>query len=116
MEKAVENLLTELDPHSSYIPAKDLEAVNEPMEGSFDGIGVEFNLKDDTILVVAPISGGPSQKVGIQAGDKIISVDGEVIAGTNLTNQKVFDLLRGERGTKVTLEYFKNRRRGTHYF
>ncbi|MBJ10387.1 MAG: peptidase S41 [Flavobacteriales bacterium] len=107
VEKAVENLLTELDPHSSYIPAKDLEAVNEPMEGSFDGIGVEFNLKDDTILVVAPISGGPSQKVGIQAGDKIISVDGEVIAGTNLTNQKVFDLLRGERGTKVTLEILR---------
>ena len=73
------------------------------MEGSFDGIGVEFNIKDDTILVIAPISGGPSQKVGIQAGDKIISVDGEVIAGTDLTNQKVFDLLRGERGTKVTL-------------
>ena len=107
VEKAVENLLTELDPHSSYIPAKDLEAVNEPMEGSFDGIGVEFNLKDDTILVVAPISGGPSQKVGIQAGDKIISVDGEVIAGTDLTNQKVFDLLRGERGTKVTLEILR---------
>ncbi len=107
VEKAVENLLTELDPHSSYIPAKDLEAVNEPMEGSFDGIGVEFNLKDDTILVVAPISGGPSQKVGIQSGDKIISVDGEVIAGTNLTNQKVFDLLRGERGTKVTLEILR---------
>ena len=107
VEKAVENLLTELDPHSSYIPAKDLEAINEPMEGSFDGIGVEFNLKDDTILVVAPISGGPSQKVGIQAGDKIISVDGEVIAGTDLTNQKVFDLLRGERGTKVTLEILR---------
>lgn len=103
VEKAVENLLTELDPHSSYIPAKDLEAINEPMEGSFDGIGVEFNLKDDTILVVAPISGGPSQRVGIQAGDKIISVDGEVIAGTDLTNQKVFNLLRGERGTKVVV-------------
>ncbi len=103
VEKAVENLLTELDPHSSYIPAKDLEAINEPMEGSFDGIGVEFNIKDDTILVVAPISGGPSQRVGIQAGDKIISVDGEVIAGTDLTNQKVFDLLRGERGTKVVV-------------
>ena len=60
IEKAVENLLNELDPHSSYIAAKDLEAINEPMEGSFDGIGIEFNLKDDTILVVAPISGGPS--------------------------------------------------------
>lgn len=103
VEKAVENLLTELDPHSSYIPAKDLEAINEPMEGSFDGIGVEFNLKDDTILVVAPISGGPSERVGILAGDKIVRVDGEVIAGTDLTNQKVFDLLRGERGSKVVL-------------
>ncbi len=103
VEKAVENLLTELDPHSSYIPAKDLEAINEPMEGSFDGIGVEFNLKDDTILVVAPISGGPSERVGIRAGDKIVRVNGEVIAGTDLTNQKVFDLLRGERGTKVVV-------------
>ena len=103
VEKAVENLLTELDPHSSYIPAKDLEAINEPMEGSFNGIGVEFNLKNDTILVVAPISGGPSQRVGIQSGDKIISVDGDVIAGTGLTNQKVFNLLRGERGTKVVV-------------
>ncbi len=103
IEKAVENLLTELDPHSSYIPAKDLEAINEPMEGSFDGIGVEFNLKDDTILVVAPISGGPSERVGILAGDKIVRVDGEVIAGTDLNNQKVFDLLRGKRGSKVVL-------------
>ena len=103
VEKAVENLLTELDPHSSYIPAKDLEAINEPMQGSFDGIGVEFNLKDDTILVVAPISGGPSERVGIRSGDKIVNVDGEVIAGTDLTNQKVFDLLRGERGTEVVV-------------
>jgi len=103
IEKAVENLLTELDPHSSYIPAKDLEAINEPMEGSFDGIGVEFNLKDDTILVVAPISGGPSERAGILAGDKIVRVDGEVIAGTDLTNKKVFDLLRGKRGSKVVL-------------
>ncbi len=103
VERAVENLLTELDPHSSYIPAKDLESINEPMQGSFDGIGVEFNLKDDTILVVAPISGGPSERVGIRAGDKIVSVDGEVIAGTDLTNQKVFDLLRGERGTEVVV-------------
>jgi len=103
VEKAVENLLTGLDPHSSYIPAKDLDAIIEPMEGSFDGIGVEFNLKDDTILVVAPISGGPSERVGIRAGDKIVRVDGEVIAGTDLTNQKVFDLLRGERGTEVVV-------------
>tara|TARA_B100000900_G_C20573468_1_gene714326 strand:- start:17 stop:1591 length:1575 start_codon:yes stop_codon:yes gene_type:complete len=103
VEKAVKNLLTGLDPHSSYIPAKDLDAIIEPMEGSFDGIGVEFNLKDDTILVVAPISGGPSERVGIRAGDKIVRVDGKVIAGTDLSNQKVFDLLRGERDTEVVV-------------
>lgn len=103
IEKAVTNLLKELDPHSYYIKAKDLSAINEPMEGSFDGIGVEFNLLDDTILVVAPISGGPSQRVGIRSGDKIVSVDGDTIAGTNLENEDVFKLLRGKSGTKVTV-------------
>jgi carboxyl-terminal processing protease len=105
-------LLKELDPHSYYIKAKDLSAINEPMEGSFDGIGVEFNLLDDTILVVAPISGGPSQRVGIQSGDKIVSVDGEVIAGTGLENEDVFKLLRGKSGTKVTVGVL---RRGRKY-
>ncbi|MGB1931787.1 MAG: S41 family peptidase, partial [Flavobacteriales bacterium] len=103
IEKAVTNLLEELDPHSYYIKAKDLSAVNEPMEGSFDGIGVEFNLLDDTILVVAPISGGPSQSVGILSGDKIVSVNGDTIAGTGLENEDVFKLLRGKRGTKVNV-------------
>ena len=103
IEKAVSNLLQELDPHSYYIKAKDLSAVNEPMEGSFDGIGVEFNLLNDTILVVAPISGGPSQSVGILSGDKIISVDGDTIAGTGLENEDVFKLLRGKSGTKVNV-------------
>jgi carboxyl-terminal processing protease len=103
IEKAVETLLQELDPHSSYIPSKDLNSINESMEGSFDGIGVEFNLLKDTILVVAPISGGPSQRVGILSGDKIVEVDGEVIAGTDLKNEDVFKLLKGKRGTKVTV-------------
>ena len=103
IEKAVTNLLEELDPHSYYIKAKDLSAVNEPMEGSFDGIGVEFNLLDDTILVVAPISGGPSQSVGILSGDKIVSVNGDTIAGSGLENEDVFKLLRGKRGTKVNV-------------
>ena len=103
VEKAVTSLLKELDPHSYYIKAKDLSAVNEPMEGSFDGIGIEFNLYDDTILVVAPISGGPSQSVGILSGDKIVSVDGDTIAGTGLENEDVISLLRGKRGTKVTV-------------
>ena len=103
IEKAVTNLLKELDPHSYYIKAKDLSAINEPMEGSFDGIGVEFNLTKDTILVVAPISGGPSQSVGVFSGDKIISVNGDTIAGTGLKNEDVFKLLRGKRGTKVNV-------------
>tara|TARA_B110000977_G_scaffold24803_1_gene30337 strand:- start:1931 stop:3496 length:1566 start_codon:yes stop_codon:yes gene_type:complete len=107
-ELAVQYLLEELDPHSSYIPAKDLAAVNEPMEGSFDGIGIEFNLQKDTILVVAPISGGPSQMVGIQSGDKIITVNGDTIAGTGLTNDSVFKLLRGKKGTKVKLGILRN--------
>ncbi len=103
IEDAVTNLLKNLDPHSYYIKAKDLASINEPMEGSFDGIGVEFNLIKDTILVVAPISGGPSQSVGIFSGDKIISVNGETIAGTGLKNEDVFKLLRGKRGTKVNV-------------
>ena len=103
IEKAVTNLLKDLDPHSYYIKAKDLSAINEPMEGSFDGIGVEFNLTKDTILVVAPISGGPSQSVGVFSGDKIISVNGDTIAGTGLKNEDVFKLLRGKRGTKVNV-------------
>ena len=107
-EQAVQFLIKELDPHSNYIPAQDLAAVNEPMQGSFDGIGIEFNLQKDTILVVAPISGGPSQIVGIQSGDKIIIVDDDTIAGTELTNEKVFKLLRGEKGTKVKLGILRN--------
>tara|TARA_B100000886_G_C20412912_1_gene487884 strand:- start:500 stop:2074 length:1575 start_codon:yes stop_codon:yes gene_type:complete len=103
IEEAVTNLLKNLDPHSYYIKAKDLASINEPLEGSFDGIGVEFNLIKDTILVVAPISGGPSQSVGIFSGDKIISVNGETIAGTGLKNEDVFKLLRGKRGTKVNV-------------
>lgn len=103
IEKAVSNLLKELDPHSYYIKAKDLSAINEPMEGSFDGIGVEFNIHNDTILVVAPISGGPSQRVGIQSGDKIISVNKDTIAGTGLVNEDIFKLLRGKKGTKVNV-------------
>jgi len=108
IEQAVENLIEELDPHSSYIPAQNLQSINEPMEGSFDGIGIEFNLQKDTILVVAPISGGPSQMVGILSGDKIISVDDEVIAGTNLSNEDVFKLLRGKKGTKVKVGILRN--------
>lgn len=103
-------MLHSLDPHSDYIPAKELETTNEPLEGNFDGIGVEFNILNDTITVVNPITGGPSEKVGIQSGDKVITVNGKLVAGVKITNKQVFSTLRGARGTKVKLQI---KRRGT---
>lgn len=100
-EKTLIAMLNQLDPHSEYIPASELQQVNEPLQGNFDGIGVEFNIVNDTICVVHPIQGGPSEKVGIMAGDKIVRVDGKNISGVKITNKKVFDLLRGKKGTKV---------------
>ena len=106
-EKMIIELLKNLDPHSTYISKEEFNAANEPLEGSFDGIGVEFNLMYDTLLIVMPISGGPSERVGILAGDKIIAVNGENIAGVNITNDKVFKLLRGKKGTKVLLDVIR---------
>lgn len=100
-ESTIIKMLDQLDPHSSYIPAKDLEATNEPLEGNFDGIGVEFNIINDTIVVVAPINGGPSEKLGIRSGDRIVTIEDSTIAGTGITNKDVISMLRGERGTKV---------------
>ncbi len=101
METAISDLLHGLDPHSSYIPADELQAVNEPLEGNFEGIGIEFHIQDDTIMVVSSISGGPSEQLGIRAGDRIIKVDGNNVAGIGITNSKVMQLLRGKGGTKV---------------
>ncbi|MBO7248952.1 MAG: S41 family peptidase [Bacteroidales bacterium] len=107
MSKAVDAALVatlkQLDPHSSYISKEDVEAMNEPLEAEFEGIGVEFAIINDTLTVQAPVSGGPSEKVGIRAGDKIVLVDGENIAGVQLTNEKVYKFLRGKKGTKVQL-------------
>ncbi len=103
VEKMIVNTLHKLDPHSVYISAEDVEATNEPLQGSFDGIGVEFNILNDTLTVVNAISGGPSELVGIRAGDRILAVDKENIAGIGLKNDRVFKLLRGPKGTKVTL-------------
>ncbi len=94
-------MLNQLDPHSEYIPAADLQQVNEPLQGNFDGIGVEFNIVNDTICVVHPIQGGPSEKVGVKAGDRIVKVEGKNVAGIKITNKKVFEALRGKKGTKV---------------
>lgn len=100
---AIDAILDELDPHSDWFSAEELAAMAEPMEGNFEGIGVEFLLQEDTIMVVTPIEGGPSEKAGIQSGDRIVSVDDSVIAGTGLTNSKVMRLLKGPSGTSVGL-------------
>lgn len=107
-DKAVASLLKNLDPHSDYIPAQDFELVNEPLEGNFDGIGVEFNIIHDTIRVVNPIIGGPSEKLGIKAGDKIIKVNGKNMTGKDITSKSVFEKLRGKSGTSVTVSILRS--------
>jgi len=99
--KAIDAIMKELDPHSNYISAEDLIAINEQLEGNFDGIGVEFMILDDTIVVVTPLAGGPSEAVGIQAGDKIVTIEDSIVAGVELGTQDIFSLLRGEKGTEV---------------
>ncbi len=105
--KTILSMLKSLDPHSDFIPASDFSAVNEPLEGNFDGIGVEFNIINDTIRVVNPIIGGPSEKLGIKAGDKIIKVNGKNIAGVKVTNKQVFEKLRGKNGSSVTVSILR---------
>ncbi len=106
-EKAIALTLKELDPHSSYIPKAEVERSNEPLEGSFEGIGVTFQIYKDTILVISPVPGGPSDKVGIMAGDKIVTVDGEEAYGEEITNQWVMDHLRGKKGTEVMVGIYR---------
>lgn len=107
VEKTITAMLHSLDPHSDYIPASEFETVNEPLKGNFDGIGVEFNIIRDTIRVISPIEGGPSEKIGIKAGDKFIRVNGKLVAGTGITNKEVFEQLRGQRGTTVTVSLLR---------
>ena len=97
--ETIDELFKQLDPHSSYIHKEDLTGFNEELDGNFDGIGIEFNIVDDTILVVAALSGGPSAKLGIQAGDKIIKIDDSLVAGQKIISEKVIKKLRGKKGT-----------------
>ncbi len=101
VEHAIVTLLEDLDPHSVYISADELKKMNEPLEGEFEGIGIQFNIHDDTILVVSPIAGGPSEKLGILAGDKIITIDADTVAGVGFKNSDVQKTLRGKKGSKV---------------
>jgi carboxyl-terminal processing protease len=104
VDDAIGHMLTKLDPHSTYIPASDREAANEDLRGNFEGIGIEFNIFQDTLVVVAPLSGGPSEAVGLQSGDRIIKVDDKVIAGIGLSSADVFKFLKGPKGTEVKIE------------
>ena len=103
-EKAIVEVLHNLDPHSVYISKAEVEKMNEPLEGNFEGVGISFNVYRDTLMVVTTIAGGPSEKVGLRAGDRIVSVDTKNIAGIGLKNPAVYDYLRGKKGTKVDLE------------
>jgi carboxyl-terminal processing protease len=101
VDDAIQHILQKLDPHSAYIPVSDRIAANEDLRGNFDGIGIEFNIFNDTIVVVTPLSGGPSEALGIQSGDKIVKVDGKVIAGIGVNTGDVMKALKGPRGTEV---------------
>ena len=109
---AINAMLKSLDPHSVYIPAKDVERANEPLQGNFEGVGISFQIVSDTIVVGSVIDGGPSEKVGLQVGDKIIRIDRQPATGDTINNQFVFNHLRGKKGTVVNLDIL---RQGTVY-
>jgi carboxyl-terminal processing protease len=106
-EQAIVAMLKELDPHSVYISKDEIQKANEPLQGNFEGVGIQFQIFRDTILVVAAVPGGPSDKLGILAGDKIITINGEDAYGSKVTNNFVMERLRGAKGTKVKIEIFR---------
>lgn len=108
IDRAISSLLSDLDPHSYYISAEELLAYTEPLEGNFEGIGVEFMIQEDTVYVVSALEGGPSEKLGIMAGDQIVAVNGKNIAGTGITNEQVIRLLKGESGTEVQVDILRD--------
>ncbi len=104
VEIGITEILKKLDPHSVYMNAEEIKKANEPLEGNFEGVGIQFQIYQDTIQVVHVIAGGPSQKVGVQDGDKLIFVDTSKVAGVGITNEGVFKYLRGKKGTKVSIK------------
>lgn len=103
VEDAIRGMLEKLDPHSSYSDPEEVKALTEPLQGNFEGIGVQFNMVDDTLLVIQPVSKGPSEKVGIMAGDRIVTVNDTTIAGVKMKREEIMRRLRGPKGTKVEL-------------
>ncbi len=103
VEDGIRGMIEKLDPHSSYSTAKEVKALNEPLAGNFEGIGVQFNMIEDTLLVIQPVSGGPSERVGIVAGDRIVTVNDTAIAGVKMPREEIMKRLRGPKGTQVRL-------------
>lgn len=103
VEDGIRGMIEKLDPHSSYMTAKEVKAANEPLQGNFEGIGVQFNMVEDTLLVIQPVLGGPSEKQGIVAGDRIVNVNDTAIAGVSMPKEEIMRRLRGPKGTKVRL-------------
>jgi len=101
IEHLIPQVLSELDPHSSYIPAKELEKTNEEIEGSFSGVGIQFNIREDTIRVISVVNGGPAEKAGMRAGDCIVAVEDSAFVGKNINNDLVMKTLRGKKHTKI---------------
>ena len=106
-EAAIRGMLEELDPHSSYLNKEEVRQMNEPLQGNFDGIGISFNMLTDTVYVMEVISGGPSQKVGLMPGDKLIYVNDTLIAGQKMSTRDIISKLRGEKGTSVTVKVLR---------
>ena len=107
VEAAIPVMLHRLDPHSVYIPARDLTAMNEPLQGNFEGIGVSFNMLTDTVFIISTIPNGPSDKVGIMAGDKIIYVEDSLVAGQKIPDESIIGMLKGPRGTEVNVRVLR---------
>ncbi len=112
VENTIEYMLHELDPHSSYLSKEEMEELNEQLEGEFEGIGVSFNILEDTIYIIRAISGGPSERVGIRAGDRIVRINGENVAGSGITTREVQGLLKGPKGTRVGVSVHRRRTPG----
>lgn len=106
-EEAIQAMLQNLDPHSAYIPASDFQEMNDPLMGSFEGIGIEFNMINDTVVVISPIAGGPSEKAGIMPGDRIVAVEEQNIAGVSKSNTEIISLLKGPKGTEVNVSVLR---------
>lgn len=115
-DEVMTELVQKLDPHSAYIPKEDLEMVNSELAGSFSGIGVQFTIQQDTVRIVAVIAGGPSEGVGVLAGDKLVSVDDSAFVGKKMNNEKVMKTLRGKKGTKVKLGVLRSGSPDVLYF